>query len=93
MSSCATATNEFLRQFWTALYPPVQEGPVLALPTQTQREAKIIKMAGYIGRTREKVTAIMLSAQHAGVELHVMETVSISRLVIAVTPYSDKLEV
>lgn len=79
ITTCATATNEFLRQFWSALYPPPPPTDSLSLGTLTtaQRETKIIKMAGYIARTREKVGAVILTAQHAGVELSVVETVSI----------------
>lgn len=36
----------------------------------------MIKMIGYIARTHEKVGAVILTAQHAGVELKVVETVS-----------------
>lgn len=35
------------------------------------------KMISYIARTHEKVNAIKLTGQHAGVDLQVMETVSI----------------
>lgn len=78
ITSCATATNEFLRQFWKALYPapPQESGSTLSTLTPAQREAKMIKMIGYIARTHEKVGAVILTAQHAGVELKVVETVS-----------------
>jgi len=74
ITTCATATNEFLRQFWSALYPSVQDAPTLGVLNATQRAAKINKMIDYIMRTHEKVDAIKLTGQHAGVDLQVMET-------------------
>ncbi|KAF8304970.1 hypothetical protein DL93DRAFT_2089951, partial [Clavulina sp. PMI_390] len=78
--SCATSTNEFLRQFWSAAYPPIDSGagaPLVVL-TPAQREAKMTKMAGHIAKARERIGAVVLAAQHAGVELSVVQAVSLS---------------
>jgi len=62
MTTCQTAANEFLRQFWTAIYPPPMELQTLAVSTAAQRAAKAAKMIGYISKTHEKVKALVLTA-------------------------------
>jgi transcription initiation factor TFIIH subunit 1 len=76
MTTCATAANEFLRQFWTAIYPPVTELPTLANSTPAQKVARLTKMATYLSRTNEKVEAIIDSAREEGVDPQVMQAVS-----------------
>ncbi|KAI0268770.1 hypothetical protein BC834DRAFT_867143 [Gloeopeniophorella convolvens] len=67
MSTCQTAANEFLRQFWSAIYPPA--GETLGGPTTpAQKAAKAARMAGYLAKTPEKVAAIVGGADKAGVE-------------------------
>jgi len=67
MRTCQTAANEFLRQFWTAIYPPV--GETLGGPTTpAQRTIKATRMAGYLTKTPEKVAAIIRAAEMAGVD-------------------------
>ena len=67
LTTCQTAANEFLRQFWTSIYPPPADLPT---PTSTaaQRSAKAAKMAGYLGKTHEKVDALVRAAVLEGVE-------------------------
>lgn len=67
LTTCQTAANEFLRQFWTSIYPPPSEH---STPTSTaaQRSAKVAKMAGYLGKTHEKVDALVRAAVMEGVE-------------------------
>ncbi|KAG8213565.1 hypothetical protein J3R82DRAFT_10220 [Butyriboletus roseoflavus] len=67
LTTCQTAANEFLRQFWTSIYPPPSEH---ATPTFTaaQRSAKAAKMVGYLGKTHEKVDALVRAAVLEGVE-------------------------
>ncbi|KAK7472733.1 RNA polymerase II transcription factor B subunit 1 [Stygiomarasmius scandens] len=66
MRTCQTAANEFLRQFWTATYPPITDGPSLTTPAQ--RAAKASKMIGYLSKTPEKVAAIVQTAKQQGVD-------------------------
>jgi transcription initiation factor TFIIH subunit 1 len=67
MRTCQTAANEFLRQFWSAIYPPI--GETLGGPTTlAQKTAKATRMAGYLIKTPEKVAAIIRAAEMAGVD-------------------------
>jgi len=67
MRTCQTAANEFLRQFWSAIYPPV--GDTLGGPTTlAQKTAKATRMAGYLAKTPEKVAAIIRAAEMAGTD-------------------------
>ena len=67
MRTCQTAANEFLRQFWSAIYPPV--GETLGGPTTiAQKTAKATRMAGYLTKTPEKVVAIIRAAEMAGAD-------------------------
>ncbi|KAH8990839.1 hypothetical protein EDB92DRAFT_1816628 [Lactarius akahatsu] len=60
--------NEFLRQFWSAIYPPVGE-TTLGGPTKlAQKTAKATSTAGYLTKTPEKVAAIVRAAEMAGVD-------------------------
>lgn len=67
LTTCQTAANEFLRQFWTSIYPPPSDLPT---PTSTasQRSAKAAKMAGYLSKTHEVVGALVRAAVLEGVE-------------------------
>ncbi|THH12104.1 hypothetical protein EW146_g7816 [Bondarzewia mesenterica] len=67
MRTCQTAANEFLRQFWTSMYPPVADQP-FAPTNPAQKAAKAARMAGYLAKTHEKVDAIVRAAQYAGVD-------------------------
>ncbi|KAI0305444.1 hypothetical protein B0F90DRAFT_1698089 [Multifurca ochricompacta] len=67
MRTCQMAANEFLRQFWSVIYPPIGEtvgGP----STLAQRTAKAARMAGYLTKTPEKVMAIVNAAETAGLD-------------------------
>ncbi|KAJ7287846.1 hypothetical protein C8J57DRAFT_1285066 [Mycena rebaudengoi] len=65
MVSCQSATNEFLRQFWTAMYPPIVEAQVVNVATPAQRATKAAKMIGYLHKTQEKVDALVyMGPQH-----------------------------
>ncbi|KAF7361667.1 hypothetical protein MVEN_00510100 [Mycena venus] len=59
MMICQTATNEFLRQFWSSMYPPAAEVQVVAVATPQQRAAKAAKMIGYLSKTQEKIDALV----------------------------------
>lgn len=76
MTVCQTATNEFLRQFWLAIYPPPSDLQTASAATPAQKAAKAAKMIGYLERTQEKVGAIMHGAQKAGVDPGKIHTVS-----------------
>jgi len=76
MRTCQTAANEFLRQFWTAIYPPV--GETLGGPTTpAQKMTKATRMAGYLAKTPEKVAAIIRAAEMAGADRARVQTVSL----------------
>jgi hypothetical protein len=75
MTTCQTAANEFLRQFWLCMYPPVAEQPVLAQATPAQKVAKAAKMVGYLGKTPEKVNALVQTAQVEGIDASRVEIV------------------
>ncbi|TFY71942.1 hypothetical protein EVG20_g1057 [Dentipellis fragilis] len=68
MRTCQTAANEFLRQFWSSIYPSAAELQSLAPATPAQKAAKASRMASYLGKTSEKVMAIVIAAQSAGVD-------------------------
>ncbi|TFK44377.1 hypothetical protein BDQ12DRAFT_620409 [Crucibulum laeve] len=74
MTTCQTAANEFLRQFWSATYPPPVELQTLAAATPAQRAAKAAKMISYISKTPEKVAALIQTAQHHGIDPTRVET-------------------
>lgn len=78
MTSCQTAANEFLRQFWSATYPPpVDTQSVLSVATPAQRAAKAAKMIGYLEKTPDKIASLVRMAQQHGVEGSRVETVRI----------------
>jgi hypothetical protein len=72
MATCHTAANEFLRQFW--LSKLAWQGETALRPEQ--RNAKAIKMAGYLSTTHERVRSIMNDAKAAGVDAGAVEKVS-----------------
>ena len=75
MRTCQTAANEFLRQFWSAIYPPPSELQTLAQNTPAQKAAKAAKMASYLAKTPEKVSAIIQAARVSGVDATKIEVV------------------
>lgn len=77
MTTCQTAANEFLRQFWSASYPPLSELPSVSTAAPAQRVAKATKMIGYLSKTHEKVQALVQSANTHSVEPARIEMVSI----------------
>ena len=81
MTTCQTAANEFLRQFWSATYPPPAEFQTVAVTSPAQRAAKAAKMIGYISKTHEKVQAIVQIAQQHGIDPLRVETVSVSLMI------------
>lgn len=76
MTTCQTAANEFLRQFWSSIYPPPLELQTVSTATPTQRAAKAAKMVAYISKTPEKVQALVQAAQQNGVDAAKVEVVS-----------------
>ncbi len=75
MRTCQTAANEFLRQYWSAIYPP-SDAQTLGISTPAQKAAKAAKMIGYLASTQEKVDAIVKAASSAGAEPAKIEVVS-----------------
>ncbi|KIK97803.1 hypothetical protein PAXRUDRAFT_824572 [Paxillus rubicundulus Ve08.2h10] len=86
LMTCQTAANEFLRQFWISIYPPPSDFPTPSSlsSTATQRSAKAAKMAGYLGKTHEKVDALVRGAGVEGVEG--------GRVVVAMKPILDAVD-
>ena len=76
MTTCQTAVNEFLRQFWVSVYPPTTDLSTLAAASPAQRANKAAKMIGYLSKTREKVDSIVRTAQIEGVDPTRIEVVS-----------------
>lgn len=69
MTTCQTAANEFLRQFWSSMYPASAEVlQTVNVATPAQRAAKAAKMIGYLSKTPEKVHALIRAAQVEGVD-------------------------
>ena len=75
MTTCQTAANEFLRQFWASIYIPTSEGRTLAPSTPAQRQIRAKKMAGYLAKTPEKIDAIIRTARNRGIEAQKVEIV------------------
>ena len=75
MRTCQTAANEFLRQFWSAIYPPPSDLQTVSSSTPAQKAAKAAKMAGYLAKTPEKVNAIVETARAAGIDAAKIEVV------------------
>jgi transcription initiation factor TFIIH subunit 1 len=59
------------------MYPPATEQPFLAQATPAQKVAKAAKMVGYLGKTPEKVNALIQAAQAEGVDGSRVEIVRI----------------
>jgi transcription initiation factor TFIIH subunit 1 len=68
MTTCQTAGNEFLRQFWAAIYPPASELQTLAAASPAHKAAKADRMADYLLRTPAKVDALVQMARQEGVD-------------------------
>ena len=75
MRTCQTAANEFLRQFWLAIYPPSSDLQTASLTTPAQKAQKAAKMIGYLEKTHEKVNAIVYAASQEGVDAARVKTV------------------
>jgi transcription initiation factor TFIIH subunit 1 len=74
MTTCHTAANEFLRQFWLSIYPP-PNALSTSMTTPAQKAAKAAKMIGYLEKTGEKVDSIVQSAVEEGVDANAVQTV------------------
>ena len=68
MTTCQTAANEFLRQFWLAIYPPPSDLQTASNTSTAQKSAKAAKMVGYLSKTHEKVDALVGSAKQQGAD-------------------------
>ncbi|KAF9263313.1 hypothetical protein L218DRAFT_959330 [Marasmius fiardii PR-910] len=84
MRTCQTAANEFLRQYWQATYPSLNDSQTLSLVTPAQRAAKAAKMIGYLSKTREKVDAIVQAAQQ--------QDIHPQRVLVAMEPLLNAVE-
>ncbi|WRT66590.1 uncharacterized protein IL334_003549 [Kwoniella shivajii] len=59
MRSCHNAASEFLRQYWSAILPTANGIGTLGHSSLQAKEAKAIKMSGYLKSTENKVKAIV----------------------------------
>ncbi|KAH9839475.1 uncharacterized protein C8Q71DRAFT_703931 [Rhodofomes roseus] len=84
LTTCQTAANEFLRQFWLSIYPPVAEGQILSTATPAQKAAKAAKMVAYLSRTHEKVDALVSAARQEGIDP--------ARVQVAMKPMLDAVD-
>ncbi|PCH43612.1 hypothetical protein WOLCODRAFT_122269 [Wolfiporia cocos MD-104 SS10] len=84
MTTCQTAANEFLRQFWLSIYPPILEGQTASTATPAQKAAKAAKMIGYLSNTHEKVDALLHTARAEGVDF--------ARVQVAMKPVLDAVD-
>ena len=81
MTSCQSAANEFLRQFWSAVLPAKAfDITVAAHATPAQKAARAQKMIGYLERTEERVRGVLSEAQSANVDPQRVRFVCVSRL-------------
>ncbi|PFH53830.1 hypothetical protein AMATHDRAFT_137016 [Amanita thiersii Skay4041] len=74
MTACQITANEFLRQFWSSVYPPLAELQTISVVTPAQRSAKAAKMIGYISQTPEKVNILKAIAEQNGIDPNRIET-------------------
>ncbi|KAG5353502.1 hypothetical protein C0989_006316 [Termitomyces sp. Mn162] len=81
MTTCQTAANEFLRQFWSAMYPPPMDVQSVNTATPAQRATKAAKMIGYVAKTREKVAALVNVARMHGVDPTRVESVCVFSII------------
>ncbi|KAJ8077275.1 RNA polymerase II transcription factor B subunit 1 [Marasmius tenuissimus] len=84
MTTCQSAANEFLRQYWNATYPSMNDTQTLSLATPAQRATKAAKMIGYLSKTREKVDAIAHAAQQ--------QDIHPQRILVAMEPLLNAVE-
>ncbi|KZV74443.1 hypothetical protein PENSPDRAFT_732338 [Peniophora sp. CONT] len=70
MRSVQTAANEFLRQFWSAIYPSARE---LAPQTPAQKAQKAARMAGFLVKTPDKINALAREAAATNVDRRKVE--------------------
>ena len=77
MRTCQTAANEFLRQFWLAIYPPPSDLQIVSTTTPAQKAAKAAKMIGYLEKTHEKVNAIVRASSQEGADAVRVKTVKL----------------
>ena len=69
MTTCQTAGNEFLRQFWSAVYPAASDLQTLAAAASpAHKAAKVDRMADYLSRTPAKVDSLVHMARQEGAD-------------------------
>lgn len=69
LTSLHSATDEFLRHFWTAVLPPRPNDYSAAAGTATpeQKAAKAQRMLGYLDKTEERVRKVVeLAVEEVG---------------------------
>ncbi|KAH9030782.1 hypothetical protein EDB85DRAFT_1891422 [Lactarius pseudohatsudake] len=74
------AANEFLRQVWSGICPPVGETTLGGPTTLVRKTAKATRMAGYLTKTPEKVAAVVRAAEIAGVDRTRVQTIECTPL-------------
>lgn len=69
MLSAQTSTNEFLRHFWSAILPPnPNDFSASSASTPVQKAAKVIRMIGYLEKSRDRVESVVGEAEGKGAD-------------------------
>ncbi|KIL65942.1 hypothetical protein M378DRAFT_192221 [Amanita muscaria Koide BX008] len=74
MASAQTSANEFLRQYWSSIYPPLTESQNTIISTPSQRTARASKMIGYITHVPENINMLKKTAEQNGIDPRLIET-------------------
>lgn len=82
MVACQNATDEFLRQFWSAVYPPLSDLQVASQATPAQRAVKAARMIAYISTTQEKVQKLIRAGEAHGCDAKKIEMVCCSKCLL-----------
>lgn len=77
MTSLQTATAEFLRQFWSAVYRPPPEQGLLSVASPQQLATRAEKMAHYLAKTQDKVSVLVEKGAQLGMDARRINAVRI----------------
>lgn len=89
MTSLQTATAEFLRQFWSAIYPPPPEQGLLSVASPDQLSSRADKMSKYLAKTRSKVAALNHKASQIGMDARRIDAVRDVQLTRSECPFES----
>lgn len=78
MANLQTATSEFLRQFWAAIYDDSESG-----------KERSDKMASYLMNTHTKIAPMMTAARNEGHDPQIVRDVSLAITYSIIDRYTD----